>query len=262
MKADEDHAPWLFFGLVLILSVPFYALGATGAALPFVPALPISAVMVCVPVIASLALSARQGGAVAAGALFKSAFNFRSIPNAGWVVLGFGIMPIAFALTAGLVWLTGTPLPTLQLLPVNTIIAAFATLFLGAVGEELGWQGYAYPALAKHHSALTAALVIGVVWALWHVIPFALMGRDAGWIFWHSLGIVLMRIIIVWLVVNAGQSILIAVLFHMMSNSVWGMFPDFMPFYDPMVMCLVLLAPVIAVVTIWGPTTLGQFRYG
>ena len=59
----KDGAAWLFFGLVLILSLPFfYVLGATGAALPFVPALPISAVMVCVPMSAALLLVGRQGG--------------------------------------------------------------------------------------------------------------------------------------------------------------------------------------------------------
>ncbi len=40
---------------------------------------------------------------------------------------------------------------------------------------------------------------------------------------------VLMRIIIVWLVVNAGQSLAVAVLFQMMSNSVWGVFKEFGP---------------------------------
>lgn len=70
-----------------------------------------------------------------------------------------------------------------------------------------------------------------------------------------------MRILIVWLVVNAGKSILIAVLFHMMSNSIWGLFTNFDIYYNPTVMCLVLLAPVTAVVFFWGPSTLMRFRY-
>jgi uncharacterized protein len=262
MTAREDGTAGWFFGLVLILSLPFYAIGATGAALPFAPALPISALMACVPIGAALILVTRQRGAIAARGLFASAFHVRTIPHAGWVLVALGIMPVAFAVTGGVVWLSGTPVPTLQLLPLSAVMPAFALFFIGAVGEEIGWQGYAYPALAGRHSALSAALIIGVVWALWHFIPFALMGRSATWILWHSLGIVLMRIIIVWLVVNAGQSILIAVLFHVMSNSVWGMFPGFAPWYDPKIMCLVLLAPVIAIVTLWGPTTLARFRYG
>ena len=262
MTLRVEGRPARFFGLVLILSLPFYMLGVTGAALPFAPALPISAVMACVPMIAALSLVAWQNGAAAAGGLFASAFHVRAIPSARWPVIAVTFMPVAFAATAGIVWLSGAPVPRLALLPVGAVTSAFALFFLGAVAEEIGWQGYAFPVLAGRYSALNAALIIGVVWALWHVIPFALMGRSVTWILWHSLGIVLMRIIIVWLVVNAGQSLLIAVLFHMMSNSVWGMFPDFAPWYDPKVMCLVLLAPVMAIVGLWGPTTLGRFRYG
>ena len=255
----EYRTPGWFFGLVLILSLPFYALGATGTALPFASALPISALMAVVPMFAALILVTRQSGAQAARGLFASVFRVRVT---WWALVALGFMPVAFAVTGGIVWLSGAVLPSLQVLPVSAIIPAFVLFFIGAVAEEIGWQGYAYPALSRQHSALSAALIIGVVWALWHVIPFALMGRSAGWIIWQSLGMVLMRIIIVWLVVNGSQSILIAVLFHMMSNSVWGMFPDFDPWYDPKVMCLVLLAPVIAIAAIWGPTTLGRFRYG
>jgi uncharacterized protein len=251
-----------FFGLVLILSLPFYTLGGTGQALPFASAVPLSALMAIVPMLAALVLITWQSGPAAAGALFKSAFDLGRIPTAWWVLVSLGIMPVAFALTSGIIWLSGTALPALHLLPVSAIIPAFALFFLGAVAEEIGWQGYAYPRLTPRYSALTAAMIVGAVWALWHVIPFALMGRSAAWIFWQGAGMVLMRILIVWLVVTAGRSIVLAVLFHMMSNSVWGILPDYGPWYDPMVMCAVLLAPVIAAVALWGPTTLSRFRFG
>lgn len=249
-----------FFGLVLILSLPFYAIGATGLALPFAAALPLSALMAIVPMTAALILVLGQGGIPATRAFLARAFDCRRGKAATWII-ATTLMPAAFAVTSGLIWLSGTPLPPLHLLPLGTIVPAFAIFFMGAVGEELGWQSYAFPALTKHYSALTAALIIGVVWALWHVIPFALMGRGAMWIAWQSLGMVCMRVIIVWLVTSVRQSIGVAVLFHMMSNSVWGMFADFDPYYSPAVLCLVLLAPVIFIVTNSGPTTLGRFRY-
>jgi uncharacterized protein len=251
-----------FFWLVLILSLPFYALGMTGTALPFAPALPLSALMAMVPMIAALSLIARQSGSGAAGTLFKSAFDLTRIPNAWWALLSLSIMPAAFSLTGGIIWLSGTAIPALHLLPLGAIIPAFVLFLLGAAAEEIGWQGNAYPRLNQRYSALTAAVIIGAIWALWHVIPFAVMGHSAAWIFWQGAGMVLMRILIVWLVVNAGRSLLLAVLFHMMSNSVWGMFPDFGPWYDPMVLCAVLLGPVIAIVALSGPTTLHRFRIG
>jgi hypothetical protein len=39
-------------------------------------------------------------------------------------------------------------------------------LFFGAIGEELGWQGYAYPGLRVRRGAFGAALVLGAVGAL------------------------------------------------------------------------------------------------
>jgi uncharacterized protein len=250
-----------FFGLVLILSLPFYALGVAGNSLPFAPALPLSALMAIVPMIAALGLIIRQSGPAAAGTLFKSAFGFTRIPNGWWMLSSLSIMPVAFALTGGIIWLSDTTLPALHLLSLSAILPAFALFFLGAVAEEIGWQGYAFPRLNQRHSALTAAVFVGVVWALWHVIPFALMGHRAAWIFWQGAGMVLMRILIVWLVVNAGQSLLLAVLFHMMSNSVWGMFQDYGPWYDPMIMCLVLLIPVIGAVALGGSKNLNRLRY-
>jgi uncharacterized protein len=237
-----------FFGLVLILSLPFYALGVAGHALPFAPALPISALMANVPMIAALGLIIWQRGSAAVGTLFKSALALHRIPIAWWALLSLCIMPAAFALTGGIIWLSGTALPTLHLLPLSAILPAFALFLLVAVAEEIGWQGYAYPRLTLRYSALQAAPIIGVVWALWHIIPFAVMGRGATWIIWHSSGMVCMRIIIVWLFVNTGQSIAVAVLFHMVSNSVWGLFINFDPWYDPLFMCVVLLIAVAAII--------------
>ena len=174
--------------------------------------------------------------------------------TAGFTAAAAGTEPAAATLATSLERTTRTLIVKFDTrfcsLGLSATLPAFALFFLGAVAEEIGWQGYAYPRLTLRYSLLQAALIIGVVWALWHIIPFALMGRGAMWIMWHSLGMVLMRIIIVWLFVNTGQSILIAVLFHVMSNSVWGLFTNFDPWYDPLFMCVVLLIAVAAIVWI------------
>lgn len=45
-----------------------------------------------------------------------------------------------------------------------------ATLqLLGALGEEVGWRGFLQPALETPFGRLGAAVIVGLVWSVWHV---------------------------------------------------------------------------------------------
>ena len=46
-------------------------------------------------------------------------------------------------------------------------------------GEEAGWRGVLYPALAQSMSQRSAAVVSGVIWGIWHT-PVILMGHNYG----------------------------------------------------------------------------------
>ncbi len=58
-----------------------------------------------------------------------------------------------------------------QLAPLFLFNLVLATLFTGG-NEEFGWRGFALPHLQKRFSALTASVLVGGVWALWHVPMF------------------------------------------------------------------------------------------
>ena len=51
-------------------------------------------------------------------------------------------------------------------------------------GEEIGWRGYATPRLQARHTALTAALVVGMVSAFWHIPKFLTAGSAQDYPFW------------------------------------------------------------------------------
>lgn len=101
-------------------------------------------------------------------------------------------------------------------------IFALLTLLL-AYGEEVGWRGYLLPVLQTRLNALTASLVLGVAWSVWHLPLVALPGgENAGFPLplW-MIAIVSMAVVYTWLYNNTGGSVLAVTLFHGGMN-VWG----------------------------------------
>jgi membrane protease YdiL (CAAX protease family) len=91
---------------------------------------------------------------------------------------------------------------------------------LGGSWEEPGWRGYALPRLQTARSALFASLILGAVWALWH-LPLYLTGTVP----WSDIVFVIVwTIVYTWLFNNAEGSVLICMLHHNMNNVVSGSF--------------------------------------
>ena len=81
------------------------------------------------------------------------------------------------------------------------------------------------------------------------------------WIAWQCMGMVVTRILIVWLYNNTGGSVSAAVLFHATNNMSSFLFPNYGSHYDPFVACIITTAIAAIVVFLWGPSTLGRYRY-
>lgn len=89
-----------------------------------------------------------------------------------------------------------------------------------ALLEEIGWTGYAYPRMRAKQSALPAAMVLGVLWGLWHGPVVDYLGAAAPHgayvllFFLSFIAIVTaMRVLIVW-VYSHTESLLLAWLMH------------------------------------------------
>jgi len=94
----------------------------------------------------------------------------------------------------------------------------------GPLGEELGWRGYALPRLlAGRFSPLAAALVLGLIWGVWHLPAFFVAGTaqhdlQMG-ILWLIVGTMLASVIMTWLYRRTGGDVLASgVLVHLMNN--------------------------------------------
>jgi len=103
------------------------------------------------------------------------------------------------------------------------VLVCFAHNFLlgGSLGEELGWRGFLLPELLKRTGPLIASLILGVVWALWH-LPADL---SAGF-FLRGPGAVLVRIIwtlpiailFTWFYLKTNGNLLVALFLHTSLN--------------------------------------------
>jgi membrane protease YdiL (CAAX protease family) len=197
----------------------------------------------------------REDGMAGVTALLKRSLDFRRVRAKIWYVPIILLMPGIMVLSYLAMRLMGVALPAPQLSLVTTLML-FVVFFIAAIGEELGWSGYAIDPLQERYGALGGALMIGVVWAVWHVIPLLSAQRPLNWIAWWSLGTVASRVIIVWLYNNTGKSVFVAVLFHAMTNVTYFLFPIDGSFYDPRVTGVIMAALALVVVIGWGPQTM------
>jgi uncharacterized protein len=104
-----------------------------------------------------------------------------------------------------------------------TYLVTFALVLVlgGPLFEEPGWRGFALPRMQRSLGPLTASLVLGVLWALWHLPEFLVPSWAASSGGGGVLGIVLFTItavtftvVITWVFNNTRASLLIAVLLH------------------------------------------------
>lgn len=97
---------------------------------------------------------------------------------------------------------------------------AFSIFPGSALGEEIGWRGYALPRLQAGRSALSASLVLGVIWALWH-LPLWLTGDPARTPSLYAAFVVsaiALSVILTWMYNSTRGSLLLVVLLHATSN--------------------------------------------
>lgn len=172
-----------------------------------------------------------------------------------WYAVALGL-PIALKFAAyGLSLALGAPAPPAEAwgawaeVPFEFVFV-FLTL---ALGEELGFRGYALPKLLERHSPLAASLILGVMRVIWHV-PLVVLAGDSPWVF----AIVIAGdILFTWIFLHTRGSVLIAMLLHSSLNAsgavFGGLFTGAYAVQNYLLLVALFVAAAVALVLIAGP---------
>lgn len=184
---------------------------------------PIFYLAVWAPNIAAIAITAVAGGWPAIRDIIGRLLRWR-VRLWVWVV-AFGFHPVLM-LVVELVGLAfGDPLPTWSNWHTFGLgLMSLPLLALGPLGEELGWRGFLLPRLLERMRPLSAALILGSIWMIWHVPAFMMSGVPQSNMSFpiFVVGGVAFNVFITWIFLNARQSILIAgIIPHALANA-WG----------------------------------------
>lgn len=113
---------------------------------------------------------------------------------------------------------------------VTQMLAAMAFMLVLGPVEEFGWRGVALPLLQRHFSPIWAALILGLIWGVWHLPAFFLSGtpQSAWGIMPFLIGSICLSVIMTPLFNASNGSILLAALYHFqVINPLW---PDAQPY--------------------------------
>jgi membrane protease YdiL (CAAX protease family) len=121
--------------------------------------------------------------------------------------------------------------------PLALMAGAILVSTWAQAGEEVGWRGYALPRLATHLGLGGASVLLGVIWALWHLPLFIMQSTGStGQSFpIYLLHVTALSVAMSWLYWKTQGSLLLVMLMHAAVNNTTGIVPAALPYAtDPM----------------------------
>ncbi len=165
--------------------------------------------------------------------LLRAAADLRFLRSR--LAMAIGTLPAFYAALVGLSVALGAPAPDLS--PAN--LGKMGLLFLasiligilfGGASEELGWRGYLLPRLHARFGFATTGVIIGGIWAVWHLDPdvVALAWTNGFTSFW-SRELTLLRAFLPetiatsffmsWFYIRSGGALSLMIALHATSNA-------------------------------------------
>ena len=260
---SRRRSPRAFFLLVLGLGMVYLGLAASRT----LPVAVLNYFGAFLPAISALILVYRENAVEGMRELLQRSFDYKRITSWRWLLPVFLLWPFIVAVQYGLAVAQGLPvaLPDLALVaPIGIGLS-----FVLALGEEIGWTGYAVEPMQDRFGALKGSILLGLIWSSVHLPYFASSGAAPAWIAEQLVYVVATRVLFVWVYNNAGRSLFAVAVMHTLFNQVWLVFPpkeglvgmSVPSFYNPMNLAITTIVIAATVAFLWGSTTLARYRY-
>lgn len=171
------------------------------------------------PNIAGVLITAVVGGRDGLRRLFSRVVRWQV--EFKWYVIAWWVPVIIVMLALSIYAVSGHALPAIA--PEALVIPLLlVNVVLGPLGEELGWRGTALPLMQERWNVITASLVLGVIWGLYHVPTFILPGlpQNNVPVLAFMLGAMALNIFMVWMFNHTHGSLIMPYLAHWSFNFV------------------------------------------
>lgn len=230
----SDGSLFKFFSLTFALTwcswIAFAAVaGRFGTGVPALAGLatPLLYLGIFAPAIVALSLAARAEGRGGVRALLRRLFQWRV--GLRWYVFAVSYMAVIKLTSAVVRRVAIGEWPTFGHEAWYVMLAAtvVSTVVGGQAGEELGWRGYALPRLEARLGLARASVLLGMIWACWHLPFFFIPGIDkTGQSFpMYLLQLTALSVAIAWLYRHTNGSLLLTMLMHSAINNTKDIVP-------------------------------------
>lgn len=236
-----------YFMLVILLSIPFYVLGAFIDLTKYIPIqVPISALMVLCPMLAAIILTTKPWKKEDLRILLNRILDVNKIRNKWWLLVATIFIPVLMFLSYLVMIHFHIDLPKPEI-KISSVVIFACIFFIGSIGEEVGWTGFVTDPLQQRFGAWNAALIIGIFWAVWYMIPYMQAHRTANWIVWQCIGTVALRIIMVRLYDKTNKSLFAMIVCYTTIIISVNIFPKNGSHYDPYYFGIALISVALII---------------
>ncbi len=247
-----------FFVLTFVISAPAYIIASV---VPQEMVMLTGLIVALAPITAALILAYRENRADGVKSLLKRCFDHKKIVRKIWYAPILFLIPVLFLLASGATILTREPLPD-TLFPVAAAPIAFLMFFIFALFEEIGWMGYAFDPMEERWNALVASVILGTIWATWHIPLYILAGQGPLRIIAQLISLIAIRTLIAWVYNNTGKSVFASILIHAVYNVCTLAIASFYISLGHLITCILLIITAVIVAFLWNSETLAQYRFG